>query len=65
MRIQDPTAAAVAVILVLGLVVLSVMGKPIPEELQSALLVSLTWLFRGAVNGYNNRRRPPAPPGEG
>jgi hypothetical protein len=65
MKIQDLTAAAVAVLLVLGLVVLSVMGKPVPEELNSALLVSLAWLFRGAVNNYNNRRRPPAPPGEG
>jgi hypothetical protein len=65
MKIQDLAAAAVAVILVLGLVVLSVMGKPVPEELNSALLVSLAWLFRGAVNNINNRRRPPAPPGEG
>jgi len=64
MKIQDPAAATVAVLLALGLVVLSVMGKPIPEELQSALLMSLAWLFRGAVNNYNNRRRPPAPPSE-
>jgi len=62
MKIQDVTAAAVSVLLVLGLIALSVMGRTIPNELQSALVLCLAWLFRGAVNNYNNRPRPTAPP---
>jgi len=44
-NLQDDAAALVSIIVVVGVVLLSVIGRPVPDGLSSALGASMTWLF--------------------
>lgn len=62
MSLHDWTASVIAVALVFGIMALVGLGREVPAFLGNALFAALSWATRGAVNGFNNRRHPPAPP---
>jgi hypothetical protein len=64
MTVHDLTASVIAVGLVFGVILLVGLGREVPQYLVNAFFAALSWVTRGAVDGFNNRRRPPAPPGE-
>jgi len=43
--IHDQAAAIVSILIVLGVVVLSVLSRPVPSGLELALGSSITWLY--------------------
>ena len=59
---HDWTASIISVGLVFGILALVGFGREVPTFLVNALFAALSWATRGAVNGFNNHRRPPAPP---
>ena len=62
MSLHDWTASVIAVALVFGIIGLAGLGREVPPYLGNALFAALSWATRGAVNGFSNNRRPPAPP---
>jgi len=51
---KDWVGAAVALLLVLGIVACNVLGRPVTEELHDGFVLSLGWIFRGGVQLAND-----------
>lgn len=51
---QDTAAAIVSIIIVIGVVVLAVVGRQVPDGLDTALGASMTWLYVRTAHGMGH-----------
>lgn len=54
--IQDFAASVVAVSLVLGVIILSILQDPIPSEIATSLGAAITWLFVRSTQQAEHKR---------
>jgi len=55
MKLMDVTAAAVALTLTLGVVLLAFLERPVPLEMATALGSAISWLFLRSAEAANGK----------